>query len=203
MNPQGSQEWLQERTGVATASRFADVLATIRTGEAAARYNYKAEIVAERLTGVPTESYTNQAMQWGIDHEAEARAVYEAITDTKVEQVGLIKHSSLQAGASSDGLVGTDGMIEIKCPNTATHIGTILSDQAPAKYMAQMQGQMWITGRKWCDFVSYDPRLNDELAVFIRRVARDEEYISNLQEQVTDFLEEVDQLIDKLIKKES
>lgn len=198
MNPQGSREWLEDRAGVVTASRFADVLATVRVGEAAARYNYKAEIIAERLTGAPTETYTNQAMQWGIDHEAEARAIYEAINDIKVEQTGLVKHKTLLAGASPDGLVGADGLIEIKCPNTATHIGTILSDVSPAKYYAQMQGQMWITSRKWCDFVSYDPRLNDELAIFICRVIRDEDYIKLLEDSIIYFLEEVELLIKKL-----
>lgn len=192
---QGSKEWLQARVGVVTASRFNDVMATIRNGEAAARYNYKAEIIAERLTGLPTESYTNTAMQWGIDHEDEARKIYEAIKDLNVEQIGLVKHFKLEAGASPDGLVGDNGLIEIKCPNTATHIKTLLTNEAPKQYYAQIQGQMWITGRKWCDFISFDPRIDDKNAIFIKRVKRDNEYIKLLEDSVKTFLDEVDEII--------
>lgn len=197
---QGSPEWLASRVGVVTGSRFSDVMTLIRSGEAAARYNYKAEIIAERLTGLPTPSFMNAAMQWGTDHEDEARAVYEAINDVKVEQTGLLKHKTLNAGSSPDGLVGGDGCIEIKAPNTATHLMTLLSGVAPKKYMAQMQGLMWITGRKWCDFISYDPRLNDTNAIFIVRVPRDDDYIVELETQVKIFIEEVDQLVERLKK---
>lgn len=195
---QGSKEWLQARVGVVTSSRFNDVMATIRSGEAAARYNYKAEIVAERLTGLPSESYVNGAMQWGIDHEDEARQVYEAIRELKVEQTGLLLHETLKAGASPDGLVGDDGLIEIKCPNTATHIKTLIAGEAPTKYYAQMQGQMWVTGRKWCDFVSYDPRLDDKNAITIKRVERDDDYIKLLEDSIKIFLDEVEAILEKL-----
>lgn len=195
---QGTDEWYQARCGVVTASRFADVLATIRSGEAAARYNYKAEIIAERLTNCPATSFTTTAMQWGTNHEPEAREVYHLVTGHRVEEVGLVKHATLAAGASPDGLVETDGLIEIKCPNTATHIATILEGKVPRKYLPQIQGQMWITGRKWCDFISYDPRLNDKLAFFMVRVERDEEYIKKLEEQIVLFLEEVDELLKEL-----
>lgn len=195
---QGSEEWLKARVGVVTASRFNDVMATIKSGEAAARYNYKAEIIAERLTGVPTESYTNNAMQWGIDHEDEARKIYKVIKDVVVEQTGLVMHSTLKAGASPDGLVGDDGLVEIKCPNTATHIKTLMSGEAPKQYYAQMQGQMWITGRKWCDFVSYDPRLDDKNAIFIKRVERDNDYIQLLEDSIKYFLDDVDRILEEL-----
>ena len=198
MSVQGSLEWLQDRVGVATASRFADVTTTIKSGEAAARYNYKAEIVAERLTGLPTASFTTAPMQWGIDNEPEARAVYEAIKGVKVEETGMLKHETMEAGASPDGLVGEDGCLEIKCPNTATHLMTIISGKAPKKYNAQMQGQMWIANRKWCDFVSYDPRLDNKNAVFIVRVERDNDFIKDLQDQVELFLREVEELMLKL-----
>jgi putative phage-type endonuclease len=195
---QGSEEWFQARIGVVTASRFSDVLASVKSGEAAARYNYKAEIIAERLTGQRAESYTSPAMAWGNQYEAEARAIYATITGKEVAETGLVKHKTIKAGASPDGLVGSDGLIEIKCPNTATHIMTLLSEVAPKKYYAQMQGQMWITGRKWCDFVSYDPRLDPKRAIFITRVERDDDYIESLEDAVLDFLEEVDELITQL-----
>lgn len=198
MNEQGTDEWLKDRYGIATASRFNDVMAKIKSGEAAYRYNYKAEKVAERLTGLPTPSFSNAAMQWGTDHEDEAREVYELITGAKVEQTGLVKHKTLEAGASPDGLVGDDGLIEIKCPNSATHIQTLFAQDMPKKHIAQVQGQMWITDRQWCDFISYDPRMDDKNAIFIVRVERDEEYIQLLEAEVRKFLEEVDEMVEKL-----
>ncbi len=195
---QGSQAWLQARCGVVTASRFNDVMAKIKSGEAAFRYNYKAEIIAERLTGLPTASFSNAAMQWGTDHEDEARRVYESITGTQVEQTGLVKHVDWEVGASPDGLVGSNGLIEIKCPNTATHIQTLLAKEMPKKHYAQVQGQMWITNRVWCDFVSYDPRLDDKNAIFITRVKKDDEYIKLLCDEIKAFLQEVNELIKEL-----
>ncbi len=192
---QGSEEWFKARTGVVTASRFAAVMSSDKL---ATYKNYLAEIVAERLTGQMADSYTSKEMQWGIDHEDEARMVYEAIKGVEVQQTGLLKHAELEAGASPDGLVGADGGIEIKCPNTATHITTLLSGKAPSKYYAQMQGQMWIGELKWVDFVSYDPRLDDKNAVFITRVERDDEYIKDLEERVTKFLAEVEIMLSKL-----
>lgn len=192
---QGSKEWRQARIGVVTASRFADVMSNPKL---ATYKNYLAEIVAERLTGNPTESYTNGSMQWGIDHEDEARAVYAAIKGVEVKETGLVKHADLEAGASPDGLVGKDGLIEIKCPNTATHIQTLILGVHPKKYYAQMQGQMWMTDTKWCDFVSYDPRLDDKNAIFITRVVRDDAYIKMLEEEVVKFLVEVEQMIEQL-----
>lgn len=199
---QGSPEWLAARCGRATASRFADVLATIKTGEAAARRNYKAQLVCERLTGIVAESFTNAAMQWGTETEPLARAAYEEQTGNLVEQVAFITHSELMAGASPDGLIDLDGGLEIKCPNTATHIDTLLKGM-PADHMPQIQGCMWITGRKWWDFVSYDPRLPERLQTHIQRITRDDAYITNLAAEVTVFLTEVDNLIVKLNERKS
>jgi len=195
---QGTDEWKQSRVGIVTASRFADVMTKIKTGESATRYNYKAEIIAERLTGKPTESFVSFAMQWGTDHEPEARTIYETIHELKVEETGLVKHPQIEAGASPDGLVGKDGLIEIKCPNTATHITTLIKGEAPKYYMSQMQGQMWITGRNWCDFISYDTRLNDKLAYFCIRVPRDDDFIAELEDEVDKFLKDVDTVIKQL-----
>lgn len=194
---QGTDEWLKARCGIVTASRFNDVMAKIKSGEASYRYNYKAEKVAERLTGLPTPSFSNSAMIWGTDHEDEARSVYEAIKDIKVKQTGLVRFGEW-IGASPDGLVGEEGLIEIKCPNTATHIQTLLANEMPKKHYAQVQGQMWITDRMWCDFVSYDPRLDDKNAIFITRVKRDDVYIKSLEDEVNKFVQEVTELVEKL-----
>lgn len=193
---QQSDDWFQARCGVVTASRFSDVLMKPTT---AGYQNYRAEIIAERLTGKPAESYQSKEMMWGIAHEDEARQIYELINNLEVEQVGLIKHAEIEAGASPDGVVG-DGLIEIKCPNTSTHIKTLLDKKHPRQYEAQMQGQMWITGAKWCDFISYDPRMDDKNAFYSVRVYRDEAYIRSLDKAVRIFLHEVDQLIKKLEK---
>lgn len=197
MQVQGTSDWHEARCGVVTASRFSDVLMKPTT---AGYMNYRAEIIAERLTGKPAESYQSKEMQWGILQEENARRVYELVNDIQVDQVGLIKHADIEAGASPDGLVGDRGLIEIKCPNTSTHIKTLLARKHPAQYEAQMQGQMWITNRDWCDFVSYDPRLDDKNAFFTVRVYRDDAYIQKLEKSIIVFLHEVDQLIKKLEK---
>lgn len=190
---QGSDEWLQARVGKVTASRVADVIAKTKTGWGASRANYMAELIAERLTGRPTDKFTNAAMQWGTDTEPQARAAYEFFQDESVVQVGLVPHPTIkESAASPDGYVGEDGLVEIKCPNTATHIETVLGGSVPAKYETQMQWQMACTGRKWCDFVSYDPRLPANLALFVARVNRDDSKIKELESLVTDFLGELD-----------
>lgn len=186
---QRTADWFALRLGKATASRFKDIMA--RTP--APRNNYRADLVIERLSGVHIETYTNGAMQWGVDNESTAKLAYEAETGIEVVDAPFVEHDLLAAGASPDGFIGTDGLLEIKCPNTATHIETLHRKTIPAQYMAQVQGQMWITDRKWCDFVSFDPRLPANAQLFITRVDRDEIYINDLKEEVTDFLEEVDQ----------
>ena len=201
MIEQGSPEWFAQRLGKVTASRVADVIAKTKTGYSASRENYMAQLVCERMTQTVAESYTNAAMQWGTETEPLARAAYEAHVDVLVDEVAMIQHPTIEAsGAPPDGLVGDDGQIEIKCPNTATHIDTLLSQQAPAKYVTQMQWQMACTGRKWCDFVSFDPRMPKELQLFIKRIDRDDAYIDMLEKEVVSFLKELDAKIEKLEK---
>jgi putative phage-type endonuclease len=196
---QGSPEWFAIRLGKVTASRVCDVIAKTKTGWGAGRANYMAELVAERLTGVPASSYTNAAMQWGTDQEPNARAAYCEQTFDEVTQVGFVHHPHIaMAGASPDGLVGSDGLIEIKCPNTATHIDTLLSQTIPSKYTVQMHWQMACTGRTWCDFVSYDPRLPPEMRLFVARLGRDDERIAELEKLVSEFLAELDETVGKL-----
>lgn len=168
---QGSQEWFQARLGRVTASRIADVLAKTKTGWGASRYSYMGELIAERLTGRPNESFTSAAMQWGKDNEDRARQAYVFRYDRQVEETGFVEHPRLEglAGASPDGLV-EDGLIEIKCPSTITHLDTISSGNVPTRYQLQMQWQMECTGRKWCDFISFDPRLPENLQLFVKRV---------------------------------
>ena len=190
---QGSQEWLEARLGKVTASRVADVVAKTKSGWGASRANYMAELIAERLTGAPAERFTNAAMQWGTETEPEARAAYAFHVDADVEEVGFVPHPRIpMTGASPDGLVGTAGLLELKCPNTSTHLDTLLGDAIPAKYVTQMQWQMACTGRLWCDFASYDPRLPQEMRLFVRRVERDTVLIASLENDVQSFLAELD-----------
>lgn len=196
---QRTEEWFKARLGKVTASRVADVLAKTKTGVSASRANYLTELVVERLTGQQAELYMNDAMQWGTDTEPQARMAYEAEKGVLVDEVGFIDHPSIHFfGCSPDGLVGQDGLIEIKCPNSKTAVETILSGKAPSKYIPQMQTQMAVTGRAWCDFVSFDPRLPEDLQLFVVRVDRDEEYIANLEKEVSAFLQEVDETVTKL-----
>lgn len=200
--PQGSEEWLQARLGKATASRIADVTAKTKSGPSASRKNYAAQLIAERLTGACQDSYKNAAMQWGTEKEPEAREFYEMLTGNDVRQVGMVLHPEIEMSlASPDGLIGDDGLVEIKCPNTATHIETLLSEKIDKKYLQQMQWQMACTGRKWCDFVSYDPRLDITKQIWIFRVERDDKMIKELEKEVTLFLAEIAETIDKLNRK--
>jgi len=201
MMDQGSESWFQVRIGKVTASRVADVIAKTKTGYSASRDNYMAQLVCERLTGQKGESFTNAAMQHGTETEPLARAAYEALKDVLVDEVGFVPHPTIEmAGASPDGLVGDDGLIEIKCPNTATHIETLLSQSVPGKYNTQMQFQMACTGRQWCDFVSFDNRLPEELQLFVMRVPRDEVFIRLIESEIVQFIAELDDKINKLMK---
>lgn len=205
---QNSAEWLAARCGSLGASSIADMVAKTRTGWGASRFNLAAKLVCERLTGTPQESYTNAAMQWGHDTEPQARAMYEFMRDVAVQQVGLVLHPSIsKSHASPDGLVGDDGLIEIKCPNTATHIETLLSEDVEGKYVKQMQWQMACCGRAWCDFVSFDPRLPAEMQIFVQRVRRDDEFIAELEREARLFLAEIDKTIatlsDKYLSREA
>jgi putative phage-type endonuclease len=196
---QRTEQWYAARLGKVTSSRLSDVLATIKTGEAATRANYRIELVAERLTGKSTPGFTSAAMQWGVDCEPMARSAYETETGLIVTEVGFVDHPTIEmAGASPDGLVGDDGLIEIKCPETKTHIETLTSNRAPAKYMPQMQWQMACTGRAWVDFVSFDPRLPEHLMLDIIRVERDQSLIDQYSEAVSLFLADVSKTVDFL-----
>ena len=196
---QGTPEWFAARLGNVTASRVADVIAKTKSGYSASRENYMAQLICERMTGTVAESYTNAAMQWGTETEPLARAAYESLADVLVDEVGYIAHPTIErAGASPDGLIGVFGLLEIKCPNTATHIDTLISEQVPTKYITQMQWQMSCTGRTWADFVSFDPRLPSGLQMFVKRVEFDAEYVAMLKEEVIKFLIELDAKISKL-----
>jgi putative phage-type endonuclease len=196
---QGSDAWLAIRLGKVTASRVADVVAKTKSGWGASRANYMAQLIAERLTGTPAESFTNAAMAWGNEKEPDARRAYEWQTDCSVVEIGFVPHPSIaMSGASPDGLIGDDGLVEIKCPNTATHIDTLLGQKVPEKYVTQMQWQMACTGRRWCDFVSFDPRLPEEMSLFVRRVERDETRIAELEAMVAEFLAELDAKVGEL-----
>lgn len=197
---QKSDEWYSARVGKVTASRVADVVAKTKSGYSASRDNYMAQLVCERLTNKPAESYSNAAMQWGTETEPLARAAYEAKMDVLVDEVGFIDHPTIvMSGASPDGLVGEDGLIEIKCPNTSTHIDTLLSQTVPKKYADQIFWQMACTGRQWCDFVSYDPRLPADLQLFIKRIPRDDQYIKLLEAEVIEFLTETAHKVAQLL----
>lgn len=189
---QGSGEWKRLRLGKVTASKVADVIAKTKTGYSASRANYMAQLIAERLTDTPAETYTNAAMQHGTDTEPEARAAYEFYQGVTVEEVAFVAHPQIdQAGCSPDGLVGSDGLVEIKCPNTATHLETLLGQNIPGKYEAQMQFQMACTGRAWCDFVSYDPRMPENMRVFVKRLNRDDRRIKEIEGEIASFLLEM------------
>lgn len=190
---QRSAEWHSIRLGKVTASRVSDVIAKTKTGWGASRANYMAELIAERLTGVPAERYSNTAMQWGTEKEPEARLNYEFRADVEVTEVGFVPHPTIaMAGASPDGLVGDDGLVELKAPNTATHLETLLSGDIDGKYIVQMQWQMGCTGRRWCDFVSFDPRLPEHMRLYVKRIERDDATISDLELAVKIFLSEID-----------
>jgi putative phage-type endonuclease len=200
MTTQGTDEWYAERLGCLSASRISEMLAKTESGAwGASRKNYMAELIAERLTGQRVESFQSHAMERGKEVEQEARRVYSFYNDVSVEEVGFIKHPSIKmAGASPDGLVGGDGMAEFKCPNTATHLEAL--EGAPIKrvYKLQMQFQMACTGRKWCDFVSYDPRLPEQYAMHQRRVERDQALIDEIEKEALKFLERIEARIAKI-----
>jgi len=196
---QGSPEWKLARCGSLGASRLADAVARIKSGYGASRDNLMAELLVERLTGVPSEGFVSTAMQWGTEKEPEARAAYEFRADVDVALVGIVPHPTIAGThASPDGLVGEDGLIEIKCPNTASHVETLLGDEIAGKYITQMQWQMACTGRKWTDFVSYDPRMPEAMSLFVKRVPRDDVRIAELELEARKFLAELDTKVSEL-----
>ena len=196
---QKSEEWFTARLGKVTASRVADVIAKTKSGYSASRDNYMAQLICERLTGQQGESFTNAAMTWGTETEPLARSAFEAYADVMVEEVGFVSHPRIRdSGASPDGLVGLFGMLEIKCPNTATHIDTLLTQTVPSKNITQMQWQMACCERQWCEFVSFDPRLPQDLQLFVKRVEFNQTYVAMLEEEVINFLEELEIKVAKL-----
>jgi len=195
---QRTDEWFTARLGKVTASRVADVVAKTKTGYSASRENYMADLIVERLTGQKASSFSNAAMDWGVEQEPNARAAYSARTGELVEEVGFIDHPTIpMSGASPDGLVG-EGCVEYKAPNTATHLDYLLAGKPPEKYVTQMQWQMACTQRPWADFVSYDPRLPEHLQLLIVRVPRDDKRIAELETEVRKFLIELDDKLAKL-----
>jgi len=199
---QRSPEWYAARLGKVTASRVADVVAKTKTGYSTSRANYMAQLICERLTGVQGESYSSSAMQWGTDTEPMARAAYENHSGALVMETGLVPHQTIpMAAASPDGLIGSDGLVEIKCPITATHIETLLGQSTPGRYVTQMQWQMACTGRKWCDFVSFDPRMPESMQLFVERIQRNDETITLLEREVMMFLGELDKKVGELKEK--
>jgi putative phage-type endonuclease len=198
---QGSNEWFANRLGKVTASRLADVLAKTKTGYSASRTNYMTQLVLERITQTKAESYSNAAMQWGTEQEPFARAAYEMHSGVLVDQVGFVLHPSIEsAGMSPDGLVGSDGLVEIKCPLSKTHVRYKLENKVPAEYRTQMLWQMACSERAWCDFVSFDPRMPEDLQLFVIRFERDDEAIKAMEAEVLVFLSEVDSIIKRLRK---
>lgn len=196
---QGSREWHMARLGKVTASRASDVIAKTKTGWSASRGRYMIDLIGERLTGIASPHFVSQAMQWGIEQESYAKSAYEFLTDTTVEPGGFVDHPViLMAGASPDGLVEADGLVEIKCPGTAAHIDTLLRRRVPADYMPQINWQLACTGRRWCDFVSFDPRFPESLRLVVIRVERDDQQIIELESGVTAFLTELTAMMDVL-----
>ena len=197
---QRTDEWFAARIGKVTASRVADVIAKTKSGYGAGRANYLADLVVERLTGQKAQGFSNAAMEWGTQTEPQARAAYSAKTGILVEEVGFIDHPTVaMSGASPDGFA-EEGLIEVKCPNTSTMLEFILDGKPPQKYVTQMQWQMACTGRPWCDFVSFDPRLPERLQLLVVRVPRDDAYIAMLETEVKKFLAELDDNLNKLEK---
>jgi putative phage-type endonuclease len=197
---QGSEEWHQARLGKVTASRIVDVMAKGAGGKpSATRANYMAELAAERLTGSVAPGFTSAAMQHGTETEAQARACYAWDTGAEISEVGFIGHPTIaMSGASPDGLIGTDRGLEIKCPNTATHIATLRGAAIKRDYLLQMQWGMACTKRAAWDFVSFDPRMPDEMRMHIRTVEIDGALIAEIETEVSAFLAELDAMVAEL-----
>ena len=198
---QRTEEWFAARLGKVTASKMNDVLAKIKSGEAAMRKNYKMQLATERLTGKQTDFYMNQAMQDGIDREDTARQIFEIVRDIKVEQVGFIDHPTIKmSGASPDGLLPDGGILEIKCPIETTHTTNLLERKLPSRYLPQVQWQLSCAGKdyKYANFVSYNPNFEPKLQLIYVEVERDEDYIAMLEEEVAAFITEVDDIVNQL-----
>lgn len=194
MVQQRTEDWIKSRLGCVTASRISDLMTKTKSSYAACRKNYMAQLICERLTGEPTESFTSAAMQRGIDSEPVAREMYQLREfDVHIQEVGFILHPTIpRLGASPDGLVDDDGLIEIKCPNTWTHLEFLKSGQPKRQYILQMQTQMLCTGRNWCDFISFDDRLPPNLSYKCLRIYQDDQLATEIETEVIQFLRELD-----------
>ena len=201
MIEQRTDEWFAQRLGKVTASRVGDVIAKTKTGPSASRDNYATQLVLERLTNAKGEFFTNAAMQWGTETEPMARQAYELKRDVFVDEVGFIDHPTIDmSGASPDGLVDKTGLVEIKCPESKTHMEYLMSGKPPSKYIPQMMWQMACTGREWCDFVSFDPRFPTNLQILVVKVEYDPTYVKMLELEITQFLDEVSKKVELLRK---
>jgi putative phage-type endonuclease len=189
---QGSEAWLQLRLGKCTASRVADVLAKTKTGVSASRGNYLIQLALERVTGVIEPSYKNDAMQWGTDNEQTARTAFEVAHNVFVDQVAFVDHPTIKDfGCSPDGVIG-DSLLELKCPYQSAVHWSYFKDGCPSKYYTQIQAQMSCTGAKSVWFVSFDPRMPARSQLYIEEVMREEEFIKKLEDEVKQFLNEVE-----------
>lgn len=196
---QRSDEWFAARLGKVTASRIADVRARTKKGWGASRATYMADLIVERLSGVHVPSGTGAARRWGAEVEPEAKIAYEFYRDATIAEVGFVPHPTIaDAGASPDGEIGDDGLVEFKCPALLTHLDTLENKVIDPEYIQQMQWQMACTGRQWCDFASYDPRFPEALKLFVERVKRDDEMIAEIEADVVEFLSELRTRADKL-----
>lgn len=200
---QGSPEWHAARAGKVTASRIANLVRNVANGKPSAmRATYMAELVAERLTGSQEPGFTSADMQHGKDFEDEAARNYAFIHGVDVTPVGFVIHPTIEmSGCSPDRLVGSDGLLQIKCPTTKVHIASLLGSRIEPDYVKQMQWELECTGRAWCDFVSYDPRMPVDMQLHVMRVERDETEIARLRSAVVDFLGELDGMVETLVSK--
>lgn len=200
MSEQGSVDWLQDRCGCATASCFADIIAVSKsTGKPLkARDDYLWRLVSEQVYGTPTEAVSARSMEWGTEIEPFARQAYEIETGSIAVPSGFVLHKSIPyCGASPDGLILLDGGIEIKCPKSrAVHLQTWRMDDMPVEHIPQVQGNLWVNEREWFDFISYDPRAPEHLRLYVKRIYRNDKYIVALESHVTEFLDEVKQLVE-------
>lgn len=199
---QRSAEWFAARVGKVTASRIGDVCARTRTGWAARRRDYMAELVCERLTSIHIPDGSGAARRWGAEIEPEAKAAYEYYREATIAEVAFVPHPTIaDTGASPDGLVGEDGLVEFKCPTISVHLETLATAVIDPDYLLQMQWQMACTGRQWCDFCSYDPRFPESMRLHVDRVKRDDEAIATIEGNVIDFLNELRLTVHRLRSK--
>ena len=190
---QRTDEWFAARLGKATASRMGDLMAKTKAGYGASRSNYLAELAIERLTGRPTERFTTAAMAAGTEREPDGRSAYELDLNVMVEEIGFIGHPEIaDSGASPDGLVDDAGAIEIKCPQQAAHFETLLTASVPEKYVKQIQWVLACSGRRWCDYVSFNPDFPPAMRLFVKRIERDDVMIADMEREVVAFLAELD-----------